>query len=95
MPAAVTPGSHSASGVQDAFGPAPEGLAPARPRFVGHFAGIMLDGEQVDLASLPLRLPGPAPEVMATDLDAVDTVLSERASQLGVDFRRGVAVLTV
>ncbi|MFH7595583.1 FAD-dependent oxidoreductase [Streptomyces racemochromogenes] len=85
----------TASGGQHLFGPAPEPGAPDRPRFVGHFAGIMLDGDQVDLASLPLRLPAPAPEVVATDLDAVDAVLSERASKLGVDIRRGVTVSAV
>ncbi|MFJ8166650.1 FAD-dependent oxidoreductase [Streptomyces sp. NPDC096136] len=86
----------AASGVQEVFGAAaPEAGAPTRPRFVGHFAGMMLDGDQVDFAALPFRLPGQVPEAVVTDLEAVETVLSERASELGVDIRRGVTVSAV
>ncbi|MEU8434485.1 FAD-dependent oxidoreductase [Streptomyces sp. NPDC029216] len=85
----------AASGVQEFFDPAPEAGAPTRPRFIGHFAGMMLDGEQVDVEALPFRLPGPAREAVLTDLEAVETVLSEQASKLGVDIRRGVTVSAV
>ncbi|AZM93798.1 FAD-dependent oxidoreductase [Streptomyces sp. W1SF4] len=86
----------TASGVQEVFGAAPEAAGvPSGPRFVGHFAGMMLDGNQVDVAALPYRLPGPAPEAVITDLEAVETVLSGRASKLGVDIRRGVTVSAV
>ncbi|MFD6186413.1 FAD-dependent monooxygenase [Streptomyces goshikiensis] len=85
----------TASGAQDAFGAAPEAGAPSRPRLVGHFAGIMLDGSRVDVAALPFRLPSPALEPVMTDLEAVETVLSEQASKLGVDVRRGVPVSAV
>ncbi|EOD63548.1 FAD-dependent oxidoreductase [Amycolatopsis vancoresmycina] len=74
-----------------AFGAA-EDDDPARPRFAGHFAGIMLDGADVDLAALPLRLPGSVPDAVMTSLDTVEAVLSERAAKLGVEIRRGVAV---
>ncbi|MEU9942930.1 FAD-dependent monooxygenase [Streptomyces lavendulae] len=84
-----------ASGVQEVFGEAPEEGAPARPRFGGHFAGMMLDGTQVDVAALPFRLPGQALEFVMTDLEAVETVLTEQASRLGVDIRRGVTVSAV
>ncbi|MGW2442484.1 FAD-dependent oxidoreductase, partial [Streptomyces goshikiensis] len=80
----------SASGTQDVFGAVPEAGAPSRPRLAGHFAGMMLDGSRVDVAALPFRLPSPALESVMTDLEAVETVLSERASKLGVDVRRGV-----
>ncbi|MFD5550080.1 FAD-dependent monooxygenase [Streptomyces goshikiensis] len=85
----------SASGAQDVFGAAPEAGAPSRPRLAGHFAGMMLDGSRVDVAALPFRLPSPALESVMTDLEAVETVLSERASKLGVDVRRGVPVSAV
>ncbi|MFE3991519.1 FAD-dependent monooxygenase [Streptomyces goshikiensis] len=85
----------TASGAQDAFGAAPEAGAPSRPRLGGHFAGIMLDGSRVDVAALPFRLPSPALESVMTDLEAVETVLSEQASKLGVDVRRGVPVSAV
>ncbi|MGW1641716.1 FAD-dependent monooxygenase [Streptomyces lavendulae] len=81
-----------ASGVQEVFGAAPEEGAPSRPRFGGHFAGMMLDGTRVDVTALPFRLPSPALEAVMTDLEAVETVLTEQASALGVDIRRGVTV---
>ncbi|GLZ01293.1 FAD-dependent monooxygenase [Actinoplanes sp. NBRC 103695] len=62
------------------------------PRSVNHFAGMMLDPTKVDLDALPLRLPSPAMDGMLTDLDAVESVLAERAIELGVDIRRGVEV---
>lgn len=81
-----------ASGVHDqgvdADGPSP-------PRGVGHFAGIMLDPAGVDLAALPFRLPGPAADGLFTNLEAVETVLAERADKLGVEIRRGVTVTDV
>lgn len=68
---------------------------PAAPRGVGHFAGMMLDPAKVDVAALPFRLPGPAAEGVMTSLEAVETVLSERASVLGVEVRRGVTVSAI
>ncbi|WP_213009466.1 FAD-dependent oxidoreductase [Paractinoplanes toevensis] len=62
------------------------------PRSVSHFAGIMLDAAKVEVAALPPRLPSPAMDGMLTSLDAVETVLAERAVGLGVDIRRGVEV---
>lgn len=85
----------TASGDQEVFDAAPEAAEPGRPRFVGHFAGMMLDGDRVDAAALPFQLPGPSPEAVMTDLEAVETLLSERASKLGVDIRRGVTVSAV
>src|SRR5689334_8254186 len=58
---------------------------PSTPRGVGHFAGMMLDPANVDVAALPFRLPGPAAEGVMTNLEAVEAVLSERASMLGVE----------
>ncbi|GAA2692279.1 FAD-dependent monooxygenase [Actinoplanes palleronii] len=71
-----------------------EDPAPA-PRSAGHFAGMMLDPARVDVAALPYRLPGPALEGMMTSLDAVETVLAERAGKLGVQIRRGVPVTAI
>ncbi|MGO4458940.1 FAD-dependent monooxygenase [Streptomyces sp. M-16] len=85
----------TASGDQEVFGAAPGARAPSRPRLGGHFAGMMLDGAQVDVAALPFRLPGPALESVMTDLEAVETVLSEQAAKLGVDIRRDVTVSAV
>ncbi|MFC8080602.1 FAD-dependent monooxygenase [Streptomyces sp. NPDC057307] len=69
--------------------------APAPPRSVSHFAGMILDAARIDVAALPFRLPGPATESVLTNLEAIETVLSERAAKLGVDIRRGVTVSAV
>ncbi|MBE3012831.1 FAD-dependent monooxygenase [Microbispora sp. NEAU-D428] len=80
-----------ASGVDDY----PGADEPAPPRGVGHFAGMMLDPAKVDVAALPFRLPSPAMEGVMTNLEAVEAVLSERASALGVEVRRGVTVSAI
>ncbi|MEU9126126.1 FAD-dependent monooxygenase [Streptomyces sp. NPDC048506] len=82
----------TASGVHDDPGVTSEADEPSPPRHGGHFAGIMLDPAKVDVAALPFRLPSPAPEGMPTYLEAVEALLSEQASQLGVEVRRGVTV---
>ncbi|QKV78184.1 FAD-dependent oxidoreductase [Amycolatopsis sp. Hca4] len=68
---------------------------PAPPRSAGHFAGTPLDPADVDLARLPHRLPSPAVDGLMTSLEAVESVLAERAVKLGVEIRRGVAVTDV
>ncbi|MET9247956.1 FAD-dependent oxidoreductase [Nonomuraea sp. NPDC003709] len=80
-----------ASGVDDY----PGADEPGPPRGAGHFAGMMLDPAKVDVAALPFRLPSPAMEGVMTNLEAVETVLSERASALGVEIRRGVTVSAI
>ncbi|WP_405057239.1 FAD-dependent monooxygenase [Kribbella sp. NBC_01505] len=65
---------------------------PGEVRGFGHFAGIMIDPDAVDGATLPYRLPTPAPEVLMTGLAHVEEVLTERAVKYGVEIRRGAAV---
>jgi 2-polyprenyl-6-methoxyphenol hydroxylase-like FAD-dependent oxidoreductase len=62
----------------------------ARPAQVGHFAGMTLHADRVD----SVRLPSPASEGLMTTLEAVESVLQERAVALGVEIRRE-AVTTV
>lgn len=81
----------AASGVDEV----PDPDVPTPPRSVGHFAGTALDPADVDLARLPYRLPGPAADGIMTSLDAVQTVLAERAVAVGADIRRGVDVAAV
>ncbi|MFJ6051447.1 FAD-dependent oxidoreductase [Streptomyces sp. NPDC092307] len=82
----------TASGVPEDPGPGADADEPSSPRGVGHFAGLVLDPAEVDLAALPFRLPGPATDGILTNLEAVEGVLSERAAKLGVQIRRGVTV---
>nr|QEO73602.1 monooxygenase FAD-binding [uncultured bacterium] len=79
----------TASGVHDI----PGADEPSAPRGVGHFAGMMLDPATVDVAALPFRLA--AVGGLMTNLEAVQTVLSEQAAKLGVEIRRGVTVSAV
>nr|WP_167361922.1 hypothetical protein [Streptomyces yokosukanensis] len=56
---------------------------------------MMLDPAKVDIAALPYRLPGPALEGMMANLEAIEAVLSEQASKLGVEVRRGGTVSAI
>ncbi|GAA3466275.1 FAD-dependent monooxygenase [Nonomuraea roseola] len=77
------------------IGADPDAHEPPAPRDVSHFAGMRLDPADIDIAALPFRLPGPAMESIMTSLDAVGTVLVERAARLGVQILRGVPVEAV
>ncbi|MEU0932916.1 FAD-dependent monooxygenase [Embleya sp. NPDC005971] len=85
----------AASGIDEDPDAKPDADEPSPPRGVGHFAGMMLDPADVDVAALPFRLPGPAADGVMTTLEAVEAVLSERAAELGVEVRRGVAVSAI
>lgn len=58
----------------------PEEAMPTRG--AGHFAGVMVDGAHL----------GDVPAGLLTSLEAVETMLAERAEKLGVPVRRGAAV---
>ncbi|GAB2544430.1 FAD-dependent oxidoreductase [Nocardia heshunensis] len=84
-----------ASGVPDDPAATSDSDEPSRPRFGGQFGGMMADPADIDLAALPFRLPTPAPEFMMTSLETIESLLSGRAGELGVEIRRGVAVSAV
>ncbi|MEU9190765.1 FAD-dependent oxidoreductase [Streptomyces sp. NPDC048484] len=73
----------------------PEAVEAPDPRELSHFAGMTLDAADVDTTALPFRLPGPAMEGFMTSLDAVTTVLAERATALGVEIIRNAPVTAV
>ncbi|MEU8235458.1 FAD-dependent monooxygenase [Actinoplanes sp. NPDC048967] len=85
----------TASGGTDDLGADPDADEPPPPRGVGHFAGMMLDPAKVDAGALPFRLPGPVTQGVMTSLEAVGTVLAERAAELGVEIKRGLGVSAV
>lgn len=62
------------------------------PRAVSHFAGMRLDAANIHASAVEYRLPGPAMEGFMTSLEAVETVLEERATALGAQILRGAAV---
>ncbi len=61
-------------------------------RQVGHFAGIpFLEGD-VDSSQWKYRLPSSTGTSILSEMQEVETVLTNRAQALGVDIRRGIAV---
>jgi 2-polyprenyl-6-methoxyphenol hydroxylase-like FAD-dependent oxidoreductase len=79
-----------------AGGPAPTNTASApvkaAPRFVGHFAGIMLDANVVDYTDPEFSGRGPAAAGGAITLQSLEDLLAKHASELGVEIRYGIAV---
>ncbi|RRU73297.1 FAD-dependent monooxygenase [Stenotrophomonas maltophilia] len=68
----------------------------AQPRALGgHFAGIPFALDEVDQTRWSWRLPTPVGTQMAVELQALERVLAERASALGVRIERGRAVEAV
>ena len=69
-------------------------LAAGASRHVqaGHFAGLPIARERVDASRWPWRLPSPASTNVAADIASIEAVLAARATALGVEIRRGLAV---
>ncbi|KAL9002675.1 MAG: hypothetical protein Q9188_004414 [Gyalolechia gomerana] len=61
-------------------------------QFGGHFAGIALNANKLDLHRWKYRLAGPALTPGPTTIDRIETVLIERAESLGVMILRGKGV---
>jgi 2-polyprenyl-6-methoxyphenol hydroxylase-like FAD-dependent oxidoreductase len=64
-------------------------------QFGGHFAGIMLNANMLDLDRWKYRLPGPALVPAPTTIERIETVLTERAESLGVTILRGNGVTKI
>ncbi|WP_405164898.1 FAD-dependent monooxygenase [Nocardia sp. NBC_01499] len=64
--------------------------ASNRPPFAGHFAGIMLDIDLIDLDHSSFAHLGPAAEVYLVSQQSIEAVLGRRAAELGITVRRGV-----
>jgi len=64
-------------------------------KFAGHFAGMMLDANKLDLSRWKYFLKGPALIPGRTDLQRIITTLSERAEALGVTVLRGNEITSV
>jgi 2-polyprenyl-6-methoxyphenol hydroxylase-like FAD-dependent oxidoreductase len=74
-------------GIQMSNEPAKD--APQAPRFAGHFAGIMLDANKIDLSDQPYIVAGPSAAGGLVSLEGVEDVLTARAVELGVEIRYG------
>lgn len=58
-------------------------------QYGGHFAGIMLNANRLELDRWKYRLPGPALVPGPTTMERIETVLTERAENFGVTILRG------
>lgn len=58
----------------------------------GHFAGIQFFLDQIDATKWPYRLPSPAGTSLAIEMEHLESVLSNRATAMGVEIRRGLGV---
>jgi 2-polyprenyl-6-methoxyphenol hydroxylase-like FAD-dependent oxidoreductase len=67
------------------------GSEPA-PRFAGHFAGMMLDANKIDLSGQKYLVQGPSSTGGLISLEGIEEVLAEHARKLGVEIRRGTPV---
>jgi 2-polyprenyl-6-methoxyphenol hydroxylase-like FAD-dependent oxidoreductase len=58
----------------------------------GHFAGIQFFQEDIDTSRWRYRLPTPAQPMLAVEMEHLETVLSQRALELGALIERGCRV---
>jgi 2-polyprenyl-6-methoxyphenol hydroxylase-like FAD-dependent oxidoreductase len=63
------------------------------PRFAGHFAGIMLDANKIDLSSRKYLVRGPSSGGGLVSLEGIEEVLLEHAKKLGVEVKWGSPVI--
>ena len=68
---------------------------PIVPRFAGHFAGIVLDANNLDFSDEKFTVRGPSSAGGMVSLAGLEEVLAERAQELGVELRLGTAVTDV
>ena len=61
----------------------------AAPTFVGHFAGIMLDANVVNYADPEFAGHGPAAAGGMITMQAIEALLADHATKLGVEIKRG------
>ncbi|KAI1808066.1 FAD binding domain-containing protein [Daldinia bambusicola] len=77
--------------------PPPNSQAKPGFRFAGHFAGIGLDANRLDLGRFKYRVPGPALDLSLnpTSIAGIEGVLAPRAEGLGATILRGINVTGV
>jgi 2-polyprenyl-6-methoxyphenol hydroxylase-like FAD-dependent oxidoreductase len=70
----------------------PAGAQKREKRPGGRFAGIRVSYLNIGPSNLPFCLPSPAAGGISVDMESLQSVLSARASAMGVDVRRRVRV---
>jgi 2-polyprenyl-6-methoxyphenol hydroxylase-like FAD-dependent oxidoreductase len=62
-------------------------------RQVGHFAGIPFNSDNIDQTQWKYRLPSSTATILLSEMQELETLLTRRATSLGVDIRRGLSVV--
>jgi 2-polyprenyl-6-methoxyphenol hydroxylase-like FAD-dependent oxidoreductase len=62
-------------------------------RQVGHFAGIPFNSGNIDQTQWKYRLPSSTATILLSEMQELETLLTRRATSLGVDIRRGLSVV--
>ncbi len=68
---------------------------PTVPRFAGHFAGIVIDANNLDFSDEKFMVQGPSSAGGMVSLAGLEEVLAECAQELGVELRLGASVTDV
>ncbi|MFI5954166.1 FAD-dependent monooxygenase [Cryptosporangium sp. NPDC051539] len=76
-------------------GSAPAGPVKTPPKFVGHFAALMLSGDHFDADDPAFAGAGPSADVGLVPQQDIEKILTDRAASLGVEVRRHTSVTTV
>lgn len=58
----------------------------------GHFAGIVFHDDNIDTSQWKYHLPGTNAASLISEMDEIETVLTRRATALGVAIKRGLAI---
>jgi len=61
-------------------------------RQAGHFAGIPFYADHIDASKWKYRLPSATAAIMLSEMEELETVLTNRATALGVNIRHGLAI---
>ncbi|OTA83532.1 hypothetical protein M434DRAFT_400681 [Hypoxylon sp. CO27-5] len=61
-------------------------------KFGGHFAGMLLNANKLEMSRYKYRLQGPALVPNGSSMERVEKALTERAESIGVDILRGKGV---
>ncbi|MFG1924895.1 FAD-dependent oxidoreductase [Cryptosporangium sp. NPDC048952] len=95
QPGAAQPGAAQPGSAQPGAANAGAGGPVAPPKFLGHFAALMLSGDRLDEEDPAFAGYGPAADVGLVPQQEIERILAARAASLGVEIRRGTSVTTV
>ncbi|MFY0254195.1 FAD-dependent monooxygenase [Chitinophaga sp. 30R24] len=79
--------------LKDPFGTSTSVQGPQPQRQVGHFAGIPFHYGNIDTSQWRYRLPSSTSTHLLSEMEELESVLARRAEALGVEIKRGLAII--